>query len=115
MTMSLAAALLFMVAAAQAQPIHVDAQVDKKRISLGDPFTLTISIEFSAAIVHCSVSACPIESGGISLSLFRARWSSPAPLSNISNPASSRNGTWPKGWRARWLVSRPSKGMVRTA
>jgi len=35
----------FLAGAAQAQPITVDARVDKERIALGDPFMLTIAIE----------------------------------------------------------------------
>lgn len=39
------AVLGMLLSAVQAQPIHVDAHVDKERIALGDPFTLTITIE----------------------------------------------------------------------
>jgi hypothetical protein len=65
--------------------------------------TVTISIELSAAIVHCNVSASPTGSRGISLSLFRARCSSPAPLSNISSSSSFKNGTWVK-WLMRQMI-----------
>jgi murein L,D-transpeptidase YcbB/YkuD len=47
-------------------------------------------------------TACPAPrelrtDAAVSLSLFRARCSSPAPLSNISTPWSFRNGIWPNG------------------
>jgi hypothetical protein len=61
--MPFATVLLFLVAAAQAQPIHVGAQVDKTRIALGDPFTLTISIEHPSLDTYAlpqSLSLAPL-------------------------------------------------------
>src|SRR5438105_2549940 len=56
----LAAALL---AVPQAQPIHLDARVDKERIALGDPFSLTISIEHPSLDTYAlppSLSVAPL-------------------------------------------------------
>ena len=58
--MALAAGLLCMLAAAQAQPIHVDAQVDRNRIALGDPFTLTISIEHPSLDTYALPPSLPV-------------------------------------------------------
>ncbi len=53
--------------------------------------TVIISIELSAAIIHCTVSAYSDRIAGASaFSLFRAKCSSPAPLSNISSSPSLR-------------------------
>ena len=58
--MALAAGLLCILAAAQAQPIHVDAQVDRNRIALGDPFTLTISIEHPSLDTYALPPSLPV-------------------------------------------------------
>ncbi|TMB31532.1 MAG: protein BatD [Deltaproteobacteria bacterium] len=58
--MVMAAALSCMLAAVQAQPIHVDAQVDKDRIALGDPFTLTISIEHPSLDTYALPAPVPV-------------------------------------------------------
>ena len=58
--MGLAVALISLLAAAQAQPIDVDAQVDKKRITLGEPFTLTISIEHPSLDTYALLPALPV-------------------------------------------------------
>ena len=56
----------------------------------------------SASLLNAAVIAAQILLVlAMSFSLFRARCSSPAPLSNSFTAPSSRNGIWPKGWRAR--------------
>src|SRR5438067_5985209 len=54
---------LALLAAPQAQPIHVDARVDKERIALGDPFTLTIQVEHPSLDTYAlppSLSVAPL-------------------------------------------------------
>jgi len=58
--MTFAAGLFCMLAAAQAKPIHVDAQVDKTRIALGDPFTLVISIEHPSLDTYALPESLPV-------------------------------------------------------
>jgi hypothetical protein len=58
--MGLVVALVSLLAAAQAQPIGVDAQVDKKRITLGEPFTLTISIEHPSLDTYALPPSLPV-------------------------------------------------------
>ena len=61
--MTLATGLLCVLAAAQAQPMHVDAHVDRTRIALGDPFILTISIEhppLDTYALPASLSVAPL-------------------------------------------------------
>jgi hypothetical protein len=57
----------FLAGAAQAQPIGIDARVDKERIALGDPFTLTIAIEHPSLDIYAlpqTLSVAPLSLRG---------------------------------------------------
>src|SRR3954466_7124188 len=58
--MGLVVALVSLLGAAQARPIDVDARIDKKRITLGEPFTLTISIEHPSLDTYALPASLPV-------------------------------------------------------
>jgi hypothetical protein len=65
--MGAALVLGILLSVAQAQPIHVDAHVDKERIALGDPFTLTIVVEHPALDTYAlpaTLSVAPLSLRG---------------------------------------------------
>ncbi|MFL5418891.1 MAG: hypothetical protein ACJ78Y_23025 [Myxococcales bacterium] len=60
-------ALDLLLSAAQAQPLNVNAHVDKERIALGDPFTLTVAIEHPSLDIYAlpqTLSVAPLSLRG---------------------------------------------------